>query len=117
MDTKQVAEANCKLTISGPQNEKRLRLVATRPIPRMTEVLWNYSGCSQSNNLSVNITSPSNLPTKMVLFECFTKISTYTLVWKAVQHATELIISRSEGITIEVRLCTIYIFFVTFMFL
>jgi hypothetical protein len=36
--------ANCKLTISGPRDEKILRLVATRPIPRMTEILWNYSG-------------------------------------------------------------------------
>ena len=39
INTMQVAEANCKLTISGPQSEKRLRLVATRLIPRMTEVL------------------------------------------------------------------------------
>ena len=36
--------ANCKLTISGQRDEKALRLVATRPIPRMTEILWNYSG-------------------------------------------------------------------------
>ena len=36
--------ANCKLTISGQRDEKVLRLVATRPILRMTEILWNYSG-------------------------------------------------------------------------
>ena len=42
MATGEFVCANCKLTISGPR--LIIRLVATRPIPRMTEILWNYSG-------------------------------------------------------------------------
>ena len=44
LDTMQIAKANSKVAILGPHNERRLRLVDMQPIPRKTEILWNYGG-------------------------------------------------------------------------